>query len=63
MRAGGITCWVSSVYSAAFVSSLDAVHGCIFSELFLCLRLCKPDWSEELLQAGDKDGCAESRVT
>ena len=30
VRAGGVTCWVSSVYSAAFVSSLDAVHGCIF---------------------------------
>ena len=37
--------------------------GAFFSELFLCLRLCKPDWSEELAQAGDKDGCAESRVT
>ena len=54
----------SLVYIVRHLSAVSMqCMGAFFSELFLCLRLCKPDWSEELAQAGDKDGCAESRVT
>ena len=51
----------SLVYIVRHLSAVSMqCMGAFFSELFLCL---KPDWSEELAQAGDKDGCAESRVT